>query len=351
MPAMLVKLLGMVGAMCLPLVGAHYLFYSDLGIAPSDVGLDFLDIVPRTSPGLAVMLTLVAGLIIASYSIVVWMNVLALAIHSTRTSRRATQILVASGLGLVVALLMGAPSLALVALLALPTALTVLGFVALYPAGWKDMATGSLIGAPAYLLLLCALPALMPALESYEQQSAGATSALPGPGLVLGAAAFCAAAYVVLQLPSLLVLADDEDRASWGWARLRQVKPHLTPRRARVAFAVVVLCATYASIFALSYWNAEVIKGGANPEILGLPLIDQAVQHTYGLPEQCVAVKQVKAYSQPLPTTAIELGNRRQSGHVLVWDRRGAMKVPDEIVQLTPVRRTRCFGTASLPTA
>ncbi len=339
------EILGVLGALVLPLVGAHFLFYSELKISPSDVGLDFGDLVQRSSPGLLGMLAIVSAVVIGLYSIVMWMNVVFLPFVEGPTSRVVRRVSVAA-LGLVFVLVLIPPLQVVGAWITTLWLLmtTVLGLAVVVAKRWREMLVGSLIGAPAYMVLgAVSLLLVLPALMDYSNSNPpGSDPSLATLLLLPPALLFLACSYAVLLLPSLLAMAAGSGRTGAGWKLLQSIKRWLTIRRATVAFASFVLVATHATIFGLAFWNAEAIKRGWDAGIFGSAVLDEAIQHAYGLPVSCVAVTQVKPYAGHLPRTAIRLGSRRQADYALVWDRSGAVMVPNDVVQLTPLRRPAC---------
>lgn len=341
----LTELVGVLGALVLPLVGAHFLFYSNLHLSPSDVGLDFGDLVQRSSPGLLGLLAIVSAAVICLYSIVMWMNVMFLPFIEGSTSRVARQLSLGA-LGLVFVLIFIPPLQGVAGWIFVFWLLstTVVGLAFVVVKRWKETLVGLLIGAPAYVVLAAvSLLLVLPAFNDYSDANPpGSDPSLASLLVLVPALLFLALSYAILLLPALLVMAADPDRTGAGWKRLQNIGQHLTVRRAVVAFAAFVLVATHAAIFGLAFWNAEAIKRGWDPGIFGSSVLDEAVQHTYGLPVSCVVVTQVKPYAGQLPRTALRLGSRRQADYALVWDRSGAVMVPSDSVQLTPLRRRAC---------
>ena len=338
------ELLGVLGALVLPLVAAHFVFYSELGISPSDVGLDFGDLVQRSTPGLLGMLGIVTVLVVGAYSVVVWVNLLLVPFVVSRVSRIARRVSLGSlGLCLVLVWIPPMQSMAAWVLPVWLLLMTVLGLVAVVPGHSREMALGLLIGAPAYVLLqIVALLLVLPILNGLSETSPPGDPPRMSLLLLVPVLAFVAIGYAILLLPTALVIATDQERQGWGWKHFRAIRQRLSVRASAVAFAVFVLVATHTTIVALAVWNAEAIKSGYDPGVFGSTVLDEAVQHTYGLPVSCVAVTQLKPFGARLPDTAIRLGSRNESEFALVWSETGAVLVPSDVARLSPIRRAAC---------
>jgi hypothetical protein len=338
---------------CLPLVASHLLFYSQLNISPSDVGVDYTDLVQRSTPGLLGMIVFTVAVTLALYSVVVWMNLVFILLVPMREQGR-----LADGIRLAKRVMLGGFAIAVLLaftgvllsvagwiLFVLIFAAAVVGTASLFPARWRDAIMGVLVGAPAYLLFTAV--SLLVVLPLFLRHANSPSGELTFAELALGISAliYLPVAYAILFMPILFALAGDPARTAWGWRQVRLVMSHLTMGRAALGFTVFVLVVTHIAIAGLSYWNARAIKEGFDPDIFGAAWLDQAVQHTYGLPVDCVAVTQIAPFPITLPRTALRLGSRREVDYVLVWDQRGGIAVPHDVVRLTPLRRVACVAS------
>jgi hypothetical protein len=302
------------------------------------------------------MVAFTVGVTLALYSAVVWMNLMLILVVPLREPGR-----LADGVRLAKRVMLGVfavavllavtgilPSVAWWTIVVLIFAVPVVGIASLIPKRWREAIVGGLVGAPTYLVFtVVSLFVVMPLFlrhASVESATPGDLSlvevALAGVALV-----FLLVAYAVLLAPSLFVFATDPARSTWGWRQLRLVRSHLTMGRAALGFAAFVLVVAHIGVAGLSYWNAKVIKEGSDPGIFGAAWLDQALQHTYGLPVDCVRVIQVAPFPITLPPTAVRLGSRREVDYVLVWDQRGGIAVPHDVVQITPLRRVACVSS------
>lgn len=325
-----------------PLVVAHYVFYATIGLSPSDVGLDFSDIIQRSMPGLFIMVILVAGALLALYSVVVCMNFYFLA-FSQQATRRVAWISTAAvwALSLILSAWSSVAPVAGYILIVWVAILPFVGAATIIRTGWRGLLTGVFIAAPLYpivtLLMTLVIPLLTRSVPQSSPTSLGSVITVLALGIPL-----LGAGYLVLALPSALAMAESPANSARIFVIMRRVMSVITLKRAVFGFAIIAALGAYTAITTMAYVNARLIKLGQDAIVFDEPALDAAVQHTYGLPVSCVSLQPVEN-AQPVPDRALLLGSRQGSEYVFLWGPGEIHRLSKASVSVRTVNTRTCY--------
>lgn len=331
-------LVGAVLVLTVPLVVAHIVFYSTLGLSPDDVGLDFVDIAQRSLPGLLIVFALVSFALLSLYSIVTIMNVCFLSFFRKSVRRYAlvvTVVLIPSSMALAVV----DPLWPNVLLTIWLISILGLGAFELYPVGWRGLLCGVLLGAPLYALVMLALVSVLPVLmanveaaeENLRTYFVGLALSVPMLGAVLA----------VVTLPAILAEAESRKEPGRLYVWLRRLVMMIPLKQAIAIFATFCLLGTYVLITLLAHTTASAIASGINP-ITPTTVTDRLIQYTYGLSASCVDLTPLEPVLE-LPDQALLVGSRGPE-YVLILADGQALRVPRDVVTVQVNDQNECHA-------
>lgn len=311
-----------------PVLIAHVVFYSTLGVAPREF-LNVTHLLPWAFPGLVLLCLRVILFISALYSVVVVLQLVALPFTMPRFRVPARSALAVAMVGLIVF-----QDLAMLALFTLVVIGLGAGGIA---ALWVDrrrrwpFGAGVLVGAVLYSANVAALAF---ALNAVDPDFPPVAREVTGPSLVTLVIMMMGAVVAVLlmALPVAMVVSVVPSGPAHRWHTAgRWLATTLTPRRASVILTAAALVGVSVMASFTARVAAQAAKQGMDVPWSDNPVVNTLVESTYTLAVSCVDVEEARRSDPPdrFPGHAVQLHTGAASDpYFLVWPNGDADRVP-----------------------